>query len=284
MTALYQIAAATWPPLLALALLFGTSSFMLVAARASSGSERTVAVLWRVLVLILVFSSPVELLAATANVAGTTIRAGAPFLGSVLVGTHIGRLWLWRTPLTIAILAAAFAPLKPPARAISILFLSAAILLVLALGSHAIDHGAIAIVVLTLHEFAAAIWVGTLASFVLISARAEETAGLAAQVSRIALLAVAVLVLTGLYNSWLELGLQFHLLMDSLYGQMLIRKLVTFAAILGFAAYNRFRLVPAVNPDASARLVLVRTVAIELVLIGIVFGWSALLANSPPPH
>ncbi len=288
MTALYEIAAATWPALVALALLFGTSAFALITARANPQNDRTLATLWRALALVLAITSPFELVAATANAAGTTMRDAVPMLGAVLLGTHVGRLWLWRIPLTIGLLAAAFAPLRSAARAVSILFLSAATLLVFALGSHAIDHGAIAVLILTLHELTAAIWAGTLVSFVLLAAETDapigEVARLAAHVSRIALLAVGVLLLTGLYNAWLELGLQFHLLVDSLYGRMLSRKLITLGAILCFAAYNRLRLVPAVNSDVSARPILVRTVAIEIMLLALVFGWSALLANSPPPH
>jgi copper resistance protein D len=287
-TPLYELAAATWPPLVAVALLFGTSAFAMLAMRTGAGDERAFTIPWRVLALALALFSPLELLAAAANVGGTTMRGALPLLGLVLRDAHVGRLWLWRIPLTIALVAAAFVPLRAVARASSILCLSAAILVLFALGSHAIDHGAFAVLIYTTHELAAAAWLGTLAGFVLIAtatATRERVAELAPRVSRIALLAVTVLALTGLYNAWLELGVQFHLLVDSLYGRMLFRKLVFFSLVLCVAAYNRWRLVPAAaGSDASARRILVRSVAIEIVLLFVVLGWTVLLANSPPPH
>jgi putative copper export protein len=57
--------------------------------------------------------------------------------------------------------------------------------------------------------------------------------------------------------------------------------IATPALILG--GYNRYRLVPTVA-DASVRTQLVRSVAIECVLLVAVMGWSADLANTPPPH
>ncbi len=285
MTALYEIAAATWPPLVALALLFGSSGFVLVAT--VRDDERAFTRLWRALAFVLLVFSPVELLIATANAADTTVRDALTLLGPMVTGTHIGRLWLGRIPLTLALVVAAFVPLKMTARATSLLLMSAAGLGLCALGSHAIDKGALAVAIYSIHELAAAAWLGTLAAFVLIastSATRDRVAELAPRVSRIALCAVVVLALSGLYNAWLELGVQFHLLVDSLYGRMLFRKLVFFALVLCLAAYSRWRLVPAVDRNASARRTLVRSVAIEIALLLVVLGWTALLANSPPPH
>jgi copper transport protein len=285
-TALYQLSATTWPPLVAIALLFGSAVFALAAA--TDADARAFAFLWRLLALLLLVASPFELLSATAGVAGTTMRDAVPLVREVLFGTHMGRLWLWRIPLTLALLVAAFMPLNAAARAISIQVLSAAILMVFALGSHAIDKGAFAVAVYTAHELAAALWLGSLAGFLLIATQPYSArgrvAGAAIRVSRIALWSVVVLVLTGSYNAWLQLGLNFHLLVDSLYGRMLYRKLLTIAAVLCFGAYNRWRLVPVAGAQASARQALVRNVAIEIALLLVVLGWTALLANSPPPH
>ncbi len=59
-------------------------------------------------------------------------------------------------------------------------------------------------------------------------------------------LIVALIVLSGLVNSWMLVGPEHLLSMRStLYGQLLIAKLLLFGGMLGLAAANRFRLTPA---------------------------------------
>jgi putative copper resistance protein D len=54
---------------------------------------------------------------------------------------------------------------------------------------------------------------------------------------------VAVIILTGIVNSWILIGpSRLSAVPTSLYGQLLIAKLVVFAGMLGFAAANRFHL------------------------------------------
>jgi putative copper resistance protein D len=68
--------------------------------------------------------------------------------------------------------------------------------------------------------------------------------------------AVAILVGTGLVNSWFLVGSP-RALLNMPDGQVLIGKLVLFAAMLGLAAANRFLLVPsmiAALPGAASRL------------------------------
>ena len=56
---------------------------------------------------------------------------------------------------------------------------------------------------------------------------------------------VALIIASGLVNSWMLVGLAHLLSMGTtLYGQLLIAKLVLFAVMLGLAASNRFRLTP----------------------------------------
>jgi copper transport protein len=74
-----------------------------------------------------------------------------------------------------------------------------------------------------------------------------------------------------------------RLLSDSAYGRTLLLKLAIATPALVLGAYNRYRLVPTVA-EARVRLQLVRSVAIECLLLVAVVGWSAVLANTPPPH
>ncbi len=58
-------------------------------------------------------------------------------------------------------------------------------------------------------------------------------------------LVVVVIIVSGLTNAWLLVGpANVQRLPATLYGRLLIAKLVLFAAMLALAALNRFRLVP----------------------------------------
>jgi copper transport protein len=68
------------------------------------------------------------------------------------------------------------------------------------------------------------------------------------------------------------------------YGQLLVAKLCLVAILLAIAAFNRFRITPAVAavPDAARRLVrsIVAEVALVVVIFGVVAGWRF----TPPPR
>ena len=101
-----------------------------------------------------------------------------------------------------------------------------------------------------IHAVAAASWLGALAALTILLLR--RTAPDDPAIHRalhgfagLGTLAVGLLVLTGLVNSWFLVGpAQIAELGTSLYGQLLIAKLVLFALMLALAAGNRFRLTP----------------------------------------
>jgi putative copper export protein len=105
----------------------------------------------------------------------------------------------------------------------------------------------------------------------------------ARRVSKLALWSVIGLVITGTYTAYSELGFDVYRLLFSAYGRALIAKEIVFAGVIAIGAYNRYRLVPAVEA-APARRMLLRNVTIESVLLLGVLGLAALLANTPPPH
>ena len=102
---------------------------------------------------------------------------------------------------------------------------------------------------------------------------------------------VAVLVATGLINSWFVIGLAgLPRLWTSPYGQLLTLKLVLFLAMVGLAAANRFHLTPrlgaALGGPSSAqdavigvRTSLVWETGISIAVLGLV-AWFGMLA--PP--
>lgn len=100
------------------------------------------------------------------------------------------------------------------------------------------------------HAVAAAIWLGALAALTILLLRRAAPDDLAIHralhgFAGMGTLAVVLLVLTGLVNSWFLIGLApVGDLGTNLYGQLLIAKLVLFALMLALAASNRFRLTP----------------------------------------
>jgi putative copper resistance protein D len=147
-----------------------------------------------------------------------------------------------------------------------------------------------------LHALAAAIWIGALAAFFGLltapSAAAQPALHHALHgFSGIGSALVAVLVFTGLINSWILVGPD-HLagLFTMPYGQLLSVKLVLFVAMLGLAAANRFRHTPAFGrvlaaqePPDRALGALHRSVAYETALGLVVLGLVAAFGTLPPP-
>lgn len=91
-----------------------------------------------------------------------------------------------------------------------------------------------------LHLLAMAVWLGGLAALLTMLYRAPEElpAHAVARFSRLAFAAVAVLVATGVYQSWRGLG-SLDALTSTVYGRLLTAKLVAVVLLLTAAAYSR---------------------------------------------
>lgn len=103
------------------------------------------------------------------------------------------------------------------------------------------------------HSLAAGLWLGALPSFLLLLWRPALIGASAARMlyrslegfGLIGVTAVAVLVITGLVNSWFLVGPDgVWTLWSSAYGRLLSAKLLLFALMLALAAANRYRLSP----------------------------------------
>ena len=106
--------------------------------------------------------------------------------------------------------------------------------------------------------------------------------------SRLALGSVAVLVLTGLYQSWIQVG-SLSTLFGTDYGRVLLFKLILFTAMLGFGALNflstRPRLLRAAERntnDLSSAQKALRRIGAESLLALLVFFVTGLLTTLPP--
>ncbi|MEI9999801.1 MAG: CopD family protein [Verrucomicrobiota bacterium] len=149
-----------------------------------------------------------------------------------------------------------------------------------------------------LHLAVTAIWPAGLLPFALFLASARQEMSASAPVLRvvrrfsaISLAVVLLLTASGVVNAWFMLG-HVSALFTTAYGELLGVKLLLFAAILGIAACNRYRLVPAVlehaekfpGAEAGALLRLQRLVVAEFVLaLVIILVVGVLGMTSPPP-
>ena len=136
---------------------------------------------------------------------------------------------------------------------------------------------------LLLHLVVAAFWLGSLPPLGW-SARQEGRAAarLVEDWARIAAIAVPVLAAAGVLLAWLILG-SLHQLVASWYGWALLAKVALVAVLLGFAAWHRFRLTPALAasaPGAGNRLA--RSIAAETVVALLVLYAAAELVSTSP--
>jgi copper resistance protein D len=140
-----------------------------------------------------------------------------------------------------------------------------------------------------LHLYAAAAWTGGLVSLVLmlrtLNGAAEPSTELDAvrRFSALGMVGVATLMVSGLINAWILVG-SFRGLFLTDYGWVLLAKLAIFAAMVAFAAVNRFRLTPrlASLADRGAVRSLRRNTMVEFALALSVFAIVGVLGTLHP--
>jgi putative copper export protein/mono/diheme cytochrome c family protein len=137
------------------------------------------------------------------------------------------------------------------------------------------------------HLIAAGLWLGALLPLAYaLRLQAEARAEAVNRFSSLGVACVAVLLVSGIVNAWYLVG-STPALLGTAYGQTLLVKLMLVAAMLGFAAVNRFRLVPrlaeAGSETAAARLA--RHAVIEGGLgLGVIIVVAALGTMIPAAH
>lgn len=139
---------------------------------------------------------------------------------------------------------------------------------------------------LLLHLAAVALWIAALVPLHGVAARASDghgTARLLVRFGQIAVGFVGLLLSAGAVLAWMLLG-GLQPLLTTGYGQVLILKLALVSALLGFAALNKWRLVPALERgDQTARARLRWSIRVEMVLVAGVLMATALLTTTSPP-
>lgn len=150
---------------------------------------------------------------------------------------------------------------------------------------HAVSEGTLSVVVQTVHGLAAATWLGGLACLVLaaIPATRKTPAALPAVVAKfspVALASVAVIVGTGVANSWGRVGPAN--LLTSGYGLTLLLKLGIFAGVAALGFHNWRTVRPTLEVDPRPALLRVPA-TLELALGAAVLLVTAFLVVTPLP-
>jgi copper transport protein len=106
--------------------------------------------------------------------------------------------------------------------------------------------------------------------------------------SCLALISVSLLVLTGLYQSWIHVG-GLTVLVTTSYGRTLLLKLLLFSVMLSFGALNFFstkrlltRAAMENETDASVGRIALRRIGIESVIALLIFCATGFLTVLPP--
>jgi copper transport protein len=169
--------------------------------------------------------------------------------------------------------------------------LAAALLVTVVSSGHASVAGVVAYVADYAHLLAAATWTGGLAFlFAALVWAKERRWDLASRsvplFSRLAVVVVAVLIVAGAVNGYLEVR-SWHGLWDTEYGVLLLTKIALILPLLGLAVLNNRVAVPRLRSgtaSARERRRFLRTVAAELTVMIVIVAVTAVLVDAAPPR
>lgn len=261
----------------AIGLAFGYPLFWLYGVEASGRAALPLRGLIGVTAAVGVAASVLGLAVLAASMSGVPL-ADVDRASLLMVATMPGMGTAWLVRVAALLLLAGIASIGPPrgSLAVSAAALGGVALASLAWTGHAtISEGRLADVHLAAdiaHLLAAAAWLGALVGLIMLSgskAIAADTVQRAAGNFAVAgSVIVGVLVVTGLINVWAVVGLdRIVAALGGLYGQLLVVKLLLFAAMLGLAARHRFALTPKLattDDPARATALLRRSIVVEV--------------------
>jgi copper resistance protein D len=222
----------------------------------------------------------------------------------LLTGTSMGTAWQLRmAALTAALILSPFLHWRPGIALPGIVLATAVALATLAWTGHGAASEGVAgwthLASDIIHLIASAAWLGALVALIVLifkPARKMSAEHLSlshdalAGFSTVGTILVALILLSGLINGWMLVG-PSHLgaMFTTLYGRLLLAKLLLFAAMLGLAASNRFRLTPALertlrgSDHGAAVAALRKSLALETGAAVLILGLVAWLGTLEPP-
>jgi len=247
-----------------LMVMFGLAAFGLLSLRAA---ERAAVLPLRLAIvasgLLGAALSALGLAATAASMAGVPLSAiDRTSMVLLLTGTTAGAAWSIRmAALALVVLLSALASRRPgPGLSAAAAAGGVAVATLAWTGHGAMDEGAVGWLHLgadIAHLLAASVWFGALVGLsMLVMRRSDKVDAAHLTLSQRALdgfsttgtVVVGVIVVTGLVNSWLLVGPNgLSMLSTSLYGRLLVAKVLMFVVMVGLASLNRFRLTPALG-------------------------------------
>ncbi|MGE5808550.1 MAG: copper resistance D family protein [Nitrospirota bacterium] len=230
-----------------------------------SGHEHLRSRMWLFLtisIFAMLICSVFDLMIRSAEMSGKPVTEVFPDIPTVISRTHYGSIWLIRTAvlvLTFIVLIAGRRRRESRAFLLFLFALASVVALTESASGHAADKGDFSVVELAdlLHLLAASVWGGglfTLSLTILPHLRndkdKEALAGSASRFSRIAGIAVGVIVPTALYNAWIYAG-SIDALVKSSYGWTIIAKIILLSFLLYLGAFNHYITVPLMRKAAG---------------------------------
>jgi len=248
--------------------------------------------LWRLLALclgLLIVSSLGELVGRCLTLSGLPLRPSLRVLPIILLRTHYGWVWCVRgAALVLLWVGWGIGNWHLPSRTVPAVMLGAAALLALtrSASGHGADWGDLSLpeVMDGLHLLAGALWGGgllVLATTVLpvvyrhTAQRRTLMADIARRFAVLASLALAVVLVTGLYNAWQRVG-TVQALGTTAYGRILLAKLLLILPLLTLGALNHYLSVPLLQQWAGCLRVR------QGVLHALVMRWYVRLRHTTP--
>jgi putative copper resistance protein D len=301
---------ARWIHFASVFVLFGCSFFWIYvgAARASAGPfglPRT----YRATIILLRIAAPIAAISGIAWLACILINIARDFHS--VVDPEDLRLFFFETPfgtvsivrlalLTIGVVIA-FLPWHGRWRFAALVPVGALLLITQAWFGHSAEGGGLyrasMIAVYAVHTLATGAWVGGLPTllFALVAQRRfspyearDCTLDVCSRFSLMAMIAVTLVVASGIANAGFRVSGSFGKLFGSAYGDVLLKKLAVVAAMLAVAYFNRFIATPRLRAASSKgvrQITWLRySVAFDVVLGALVLGASAVLGITMPPQ
>ena len=192
---------------------------------------------------------------------GTALALRLIGLNLLLVGLFLGRIGAWVSVLGGIIALFSFTQI----------------------GHISSSESALMEVALILHLLAVALWIGVLTPLYRLassSTRYASAADVGHQFGLVASFTVPLLIVVGAYMGYQLVG-SFNALVETSYGQALIIKVLLVGGLLGLAAANKLRFIPALRlGDPVAAVHLSKSIYLEWFIILTVLGTTAVLTTN----